>query len=121
MQKIKVNKDIFEALNFIFEEDNFEVFKKVNGELNKNSFLIAHSKVLEDGFSWTDKVSAINEIGLYELSLILEHGYELEKNPIDDLVALYKESNLSIVDQAFNDGIEYTLEVLGIKVKGINE
>lgn len=62
----------------------------------------------------------------------LEHGYEVEKNPYEHLYDYYVElkecedklENLGQSGSQFRQGwqsVEKTLEILGIKVKGIND
>ena len=108
MEKIKVEKEIFEALKF-WEERN-------RNSLEDVLYIRQH----QGGFI-SQKLAPINNLSIEDLCKCLIIGYELEETPEEKLLDLYKNSVINGYEGVqFRRGINETLKILDIKVKGIN-
>lgn len=77
---------------------------------------------------WDRKeTTPLNELSLKQLSTALIVGYEIEKTPHEVITLKY---NTSQDDYVYNqcpyskgvaDGIEFTINTLGVKIKGVND
>lgn len=107
-KKLKVDKDVYEAL---------ETVKKIYE--NDAKFLIElHSIEVK----WEGRFASLNKLGAYEFAKAMLIGYEVEKTPEEKLADLYiKLDKKDRFDYAYGRGIDAALNILDIKVKGINE
>ena len=108
MRNVKVNKETFDALKF------WE-----NGNINplETALDVRYS---EGGF-FTLKLKALNELSIECLCKCFINGYELlEETPEEELSRVFNMENITEIDIGFNKGMLRTLNVLGIKIKGIN-
>ena len=106
MGKVKVNKELFEALEF--------AENKVDGGLTKVIALFFDSE------EYANKV--IQPIYRYEIEYILEihkYGYELEETPEEKALEYYK--RMCPLGTYTRMCVQEILDILDIKVKGINE
>lgn len=118
MEKLRVDKNLYETLNKAYEK--FGEVTLANMFFNKKI----------EGYGFVGELQPLNDVTPNEFILILKYGYELEKTKEDELAETYifnlesAKTTLNINSQmelnSFNKGILYTLDVLDIKVKGIN-
>jgi len=107
MEKVKVNRKIFEAL------------KKWEHDSNKPLELGLVQKIKNQGFT-IDKYKSLNDLNIKDFCECLLNGYELEESPEEELARYYNMKNKNVMDDVFNSGIKCALNVLGIEIKGIN-
>ncbi|MEK5334412.1 hypothetical protein [Lysinibacillus sp. FSL W8-0992] len=124
--KVKVSREV---ANF------FEKCKN-SGDINwEDAVLHEHIKIFESHH--TKEAVEINPDALcmlqyspFELARILVLGYEIEQTPEEKILATYQRQQTQcdindICDKrartAYANAIVYTLDTLGIKIKGINE
>ena len=112
MDKVKVSKEVFEALQ------HAEGF--LNGDLKSVVIDIV------GGYKFTARENKpLNNIGKDLILKIYKYGYELEETPEEKLVKKYKACLVEgVADVVFLEraiGIVECLSTLGIKIKGINE
>ena len=107
MDKIKVSKEVAIAL---------EVALKVT---SKRNFFEEHSNKMQ----WTlEDYLPLNKISNWDMAQILINGYEVEETPEDRMLDFYNYYNGdSDYEKGFRDAVEYTLEQLRHKIKGIND
>ena len=107
MEKVKVNKELFEVLN------------------NVDTLSVCKSKA-EDFVFTSEKFLILNTVSFEKMMDIHYKGYELEETPEEKLISLFeKELNISSkygseISTGYVLGIQNTLDVLGIEIKGIN-
>ena len=107
MEKAKVNKEVFDAL-----ENWIEVYGK---RLNLALDVIYKHK----GF-YSKEYLALNSLSVEEICKCFMIGYELEETPEEELARYYNMESENIMDDVFNSGIRCALNTLGIQIKGIN-
>lgn len=107
MSKVKVSKEVATALDTALKV------------MDKEKFFEEHS----NKFRWTlDIYLPLNQISNWQMSQILINGYEVEKTPEEKLISVYNhQTENKFHDNAFNNGVIATLEILNIKIKGIND
>ena len=107
MEKVKVNKEVFDALeNFIEGYD-------------KRLHLALEVIYKQKGF-YSKEYLALNSLSVDEICKCLIIGYELEETPEEELARYYNMESENIMDDVFNSGIRCALNTLGIQIKGIN-
>lgn len=107
-KKLIVDRDVYEAL---------ETLKKIYG--NDDKCLI---KLHSTEAKWEGIFNSLNKLGTYEFAKAVLIGYELDKTPEEKLADLYNElDKKDRFDYAYGCGIDAALNILDIKVKGINE
>lgn len=117
VEKLKVSREVADAI------------EKLSG-LDASQILMAHS--IEGG--WPQKTNALNELSMEQLATALIIGYEVELTPHEEIAKEYKyaeqekdacfdasDENLAYENQGIMSGIEFTLNTLGITVKGVND
>ena len=110
MEKVKVSKEVFDALENALKIQNVD--RNVMLKLNLNRDFCGKRKIL-------------NDLSSIELAEILINGYELKKTPEEEMLELYKMAKvMTVVNGEYNygyiDGMKVTLDKFGIKIKGIN-
>lgn len=112
MEKIKVSKDVAKDLEFV-------------SQYSFDSTLEAHMKS-----EWSEHYSkGFKDLKTKDLASALINGYEVEETPEEKILETFKrqvywQKTNDIFDKrahtAYADAILYTLDTLGIKIKGIN-
>lgn len=110
MEKMKVSEELGKALDFLiksYERENDKILKY-------------HSNL---SYPWKGKtIEPLNKLSLEDMAKCLIIGYEVEKTPEEKLADLYiKLDKKDRFDYAYGRGIDAALNILDIKVKGINE
>ena len=111
MEKVKVSKEMFEAL------------KVMEGYTKKGILTLVEQKV-NDFQHKPFQFKILNSLTLEEVLDIYYKGYELEETPEEKLSKHYDVMKKHIVDpfdHGYVAGIESAIRMLGIKIKGINE
>lgn len=116
MEKVKLTKKQAEAL------------EQLRSEWSKGAIIRTHVES-----SWTiSKYRPLNELSIEELAKALINGYEVEQTPEEKLREYYELSNFLRYDKedlvptvrqrmiGEQMGVRKTLNILGIKVEGIN-
>lgn len=114
MEKLKVNKNVKEALDSILSRDRkeypFEYILEVQA---------THKSW--KGESW----KYLKELSVAEMAQALYVGYELERTKEDVIKDVYilhsTYSPLSIYSQGYKDAVENVLYILGIEIEGIGK
>lgn len=111
MEKVKVNKEVFDAL----EETKF-------WDDWSRTILKAHG-----GFIY--KRDILSKLDILVMARIALYGYQLDKSPEDILKEKYLENfeiacttpviRNQIKANSFNDGVVFTLKTLGIEIEGV--
>ena len=108
MEKVKVSKEVFEALENVQNTFDFDAIMRIN---------------CGGGFS-SEKYIVLNDLSSESVAKLLILGYELEETPEEKLSKHYDVMKKHIVDpfdHGYVAGIESAIRMLGIKIKGINE
>ena len=105
MEKVKVNRKIFEAL------------KKWEHDSNKPLELGLIQKIKNQGFT-IDKYKSLNDLNIKDFCECLLNGYELEESPQEKAVKHFK-TYCPVGTYTYSTVIEI-LDILEIKIKGIN-
>ncbi|WP_107842026.1 hypothetical protein [Metasolibacillus meyeri] len=111
-EKVKVSREIAEAMNSALKEYTKEVIVDT---------------VIKKGF--TGIREPLNRLGAFNISKMLVRGYEVdkitdEKEAKEYLSKIYNHNLIhdrTDTNIAFADGIEFAINLLGIKIKGIND
>ena len=105
-EKLKVSRAIADAMEKL-------------SDLDASQILMAHS--IEGG--WPQKTNALNELSMEQLATALIVGYEVEMTPHEEIAKGYNEYFIGEDKycEGYADGIEFTLNILGITVKGVND
>lgn len=111
-EKLKVSRAIADAIEYV---------KTLN---SINEILINHA-IADD--AWVREAEAVNVLTLSELATALIVGYEVEMTPHEVIASEYVTSqqdwvnNMHLHSKGFVEGIEFTLNKLGITIKGVND
>ena len=116
-EKLKVSRAIADAIETLGSDRN------VTGH-SVNAQLHLHAEC-----AWeTTERTPLNELSLEELATALIVGYEVEmtsheviEKQFSDCLGSEGLSEERLYDDGFADGIEFTLNTLGITVKGVND
>ena len=90
---------------------------------NKGIVLKTHADILfnEDLSSWKgENYKHLNELSLEDMAIALYVGYQVEESPEEKLLNLYGYYIENSDNGIEEDVIETVLEILGIKIEGIN-
>ena len=78
-------------------------------------------------YEWSEKIlphktdSALKDIDWLTLLALITGNYEVvELTPEQKIVEKLNEEIVSSMDSAFHEGVYFTLNTLGIKIKGVN-
>lgn len=111
-EKMKVSREVADVLDSLNRAD-----------LSTDTWLKMHS-----GGEWRSvKSKPLNTLSLEEFARALIVGYEVEKTPHEVIAVKYNTSQDDYVynqcphSEGFAEGIEFTLNTLGITVKGVND
>ncbi len=114
-EKVKVSREVEQALNAALEE--------YDGD--KNLVIENHN------YDWVFECAVLNNFDTLEIARMLINDYEVEQTPEEEIAEVYQEAKQnfrfkkSISNAAFNegicDGIITTLDLLNIKIDGVNE
>ncbi|MCT6924594.1 hypothetical protein [Metasolibacillus sp.] len=113
-EKVKVSREVAKAIEYVKENYKFESSLRVHLSENWHS---SHLRCLK-------------ELSTEAFVSLLLNGYEIEETPEEKLLATYQrqrtwqETNDPYdrrAHTAYGNAIVYTLDTLGIKIKGINE
>lgn len=120
--KVKLSREVAEALDSLRRQGggNYEIV----AAFIKRRKEIPEIKTLADAFE-------LNKISFDDILNALVNGYEIEKSPEDKVREYYERASkrfLSLEDGSYEDGyvsgvidaVEETLNLLGIKVPGVN-
>ena len=106
MDKIKVSKEVAEALNLAIKNCGKEHLFNIHS--NKSN--------------WADPANLpLNQLSNWKMAQILINGYEVEKTPHENLLELYEDYKVNSDDGIPELVVEKVLEILDIKIKGIND
>lgn len=118
-EKLKVSREVADVLDGLNRKD-----------LNTDTWLKMHS----EGEWVSAKCKPLNTLSLEEFARALINGYEVEMTPHELIQKAYKKSNvkrgvsvglndmiLAGAENGFMNGVEFTLNTLGIKIKGVND
>lgn len=113
MSKVVVTKEVAEAIERYLDGD----------DTYREKLLEDHAGNYSSGANWSDfydgKVyNALDSLSLMEMAEILVNGYEVEKTPEDKVRELFESSPFAIERKS---GIVRTLNLLGIKIEGVND
>ncbi|WP_431808777.1 hypothetical protein [Lysinibacillus sphaericus] len=79
-------------------------------------------------YEWSEKIlphktdSVLKDIDWYTLLALMTDSYEvIELTPEEKIAEKLNEEIVSSMDSAFHEGVYFTLNTLGIKIKGVNE
>ncbi len=108
--KSRVSKEVFQLLKRVEEEDDVE--RLVSAVADKSPYLYR-------------EYEEAKHLDLHELMKALVNGYEVEKTPEEKVREYYLDSTDSeVYSRAFtfhyDDAIRTTLDLLGIKIEGVN-
>lgn len=105
MEKIKVSKDIDNAIKLYLKYKNEESMLK--------------ERAKGDGFIGKD-FKILNELSVLDLANVLINGYEIELTNEEKLLKLYKQySTCEMIDEE-TDVVLKVLKLLKVEIKGIN-
>lgn len=125
-EKVKVSREVADALEklinnalVIFHGEQKTIENAITELIIRNSL----------GSTYHGECSVLNNLSTYEFSKILIVGYEVEQTPEEKLLSWYQEQNNiwgfhldgEVEARVTVQAIEKTLDILGIKIKGINE
>ena len=111
-EKLKVNHDIANALNHM------------PVELSTSEILKLHA---DNPYDWYNELKPLMDLKLEELATALIIGYEVELTPHEIINSRYNTSQQDWVNnkhfhsKGFAEGIEFTLNTLGITIEGVND
>ena len=107
MEKFKVDKKTFDALEK-WKEKRINPFKTAMELKSKGSVFISNDFL------------PLNNLDMEQLAKCLIVGYELKETPEEKLLNLYKMDSSNEYENGIDRGIKMTLDILNIKIKGIN-
>lgn len=107
-EKLKVSRAIADALNHM------------PVGLSVSEILKLH---VNNPYGWCNESKPLTDLKLEELATALIVGYEVEMTPHEEIAKGYNEYFVGEDKycEGYADGIEFTLNTLGIIVKGVND
>lgn len=111
-EKLKVSREVADGIEYV-------------KTLNSIEDILANHSIDDD--AWVREAKVVNDLSLTELATALIVGYEVEMTPHEVIAAEYVTSqqdwvnNAHIHSKGFVEGIEFTLNTLGMTVKGVND
>lgn len=122
-EKLKVSREVADAIETIGRDRNV-MGRSVNAQLQFHA---------ERSWKSVER-EPLNALTLEEFATALIVGYEVEKTPHELIQKAYKKSNVKRgvsvglndmilvgAENGFMNGVEFTLNTLGITVKGVND
>lgn len=111
-EKLKVSREVADAIERV--KINFSFEEIIASQIKKN---------LKGAPKWTGYFKPLNNLSAEQLATALINGYEVEITPHEVIAKEYIGllADTSYYGDGFADGIEFTLNTLGIKVKGVND
>lgn len=119
VEKLKVSREVADAIEYI-------------KTLNSIEDILANHSIGDD--AWVREAKVVNDLSLTELATALIVGYEVEMTPHEEIAKEYanakaeeslgyvlKDELLAFRNLGVVKGIEFTLNTLGITVKGVND
>ncbi|SCY99219.1 MULTISPECIES: hypothetical protein [unclassified Lysinibacillus] len=105
-EKVKISREVAEALQTVLPNGN------ISGCIEK------HVR----GWDYEPKLP-LNKLSTEEFARCCLIGYEIEETPEEQLASVYQRNKGSLIltNEGLAEGIKFTLEMLNIKIKGINE
>lgn len=114
MEKVKVSREVADAVEY--EIQRLKDCTTLSTKAIKN--LILHDSI---NHSHRGGAKALNGIPTFDLAEILINGYEVEKTPEEKLLQEYLTGLLvGSGHRTYANAIKFTLDTLGIEIKGIN-
>jgi hypothetical protein len=112
VELITVSKNVAEALDKV-KEDHVNNFERIV-EYHMDKFP-----------EWSYELTPLNSLSLDSMIRALYIGYEIEKTPEEKVKELYGSYHVGAMsgeryDEGAQDAIERMLEIIGMKVEGIN-
>lgn len=115
-EKLKVSREVADVLDSLNRKD-----------LSTDTWIRMHS----EGEWVSVKNKPLNTLSLEEFATALIVGYEVEMTPYEEIAVIYKRhhqkskgvsgSTEKCFSKGYVKGIKFTLEKLGITVKGVND
>jgi hypothetical protein len=118
MEIVKVQKDVFEALNDV-----------INCGYTKDDIMRLHATRKEPKDDWKSGWKPLNELSVSDMAKALFVGYELDRTAEEKIVEYYKmylEWSKSEDHDVYPEGshkveaVIYVLDTLNIQIKGVN-
>lgn len=113
-EKIKVSREVAEAIEYLLNHKDYGY--------TKETLLVSHA-VMEkyEKRSWAEEVKSLNNVDLLVLAEILVNDYEVELTP-HEKVRKFVEGYQDIDDfsHGIRVGITEVLDILNIKIEGVN-
>ena len=103
------------------QADAIKILKGSNTSMTEE--IEFHISVREGyGNRWLNRYDSLNELTIEEFTIAVLVGYEVKKTPEEELYQYYTTHNNSFyqTDKTMAKGIKKALEILDIKVEGIN-
>lgn len=112
-EKVKISREQEKLLN-----ERISHYKQQGLNLNQIVSCVFDDKKSRGFFEGT----SFHNMGTFDFMKILTGQYEVEQTPEDKLQILYKDCKYShdSDDETFAKGIKTALNILGIKIKGVN-
>lgn len=121
-EKLKVSREVADAIEYLGKvECDFEEVMELHVSAGWSNFS-------------DERVTELDGLTTRELAIALINGYEVEMTPHELIQKAYKKSNvkrgvsvglndmiLAGAENGFMNGVEFTLNTLGITVKGVND
>lgn len=114
MTKIKVSRKVADALDYLLAS---ELYRE-----NRSHILKVQAR---SGPAWHTNTPAecLNGVDIMTIAEALVNGYEADMTPEEKLADKYSSIRHyeSAKTKGFIEGIEYAIDTLGLKIKGIND
>ena len=119
-EKVKVSRELAKAIEIVTTKHDESYLLWLHRQIQRTG------SGWETGYPGCDSLDGISTIKFAE---ILINGYEVEETPEEKILKTYQSKNdgrlqsddMKWINDAYTNGIVFTLEMLGIKIKGINE
>lgn len=116
-EKLKVSREVADAI---------EAARK---SMSDEALLTYHAEgiVTSESFWAAKEIAALNQLSPYQLATALIVGYEVELTPHEVIASEYVTrqqdwiNNMHLHSKGFVEGIEFTLNTLGITVEGVKQ
>jgi hypothetical protein len=120
-EKVRIPRKVAEAIEYLLSHKHYGY--------TKEKLLVSHAEMEKyPKRYWTEEARPLNNIGLLVLAEVLVNGYEVEKEPEDMLLKEYKSMNGAATPKTEfgraaierRKGFLTALDILGVKVEGVN-
>lgn len=118
-EKLKVSREVADAIERIKVKFDFE------------EIMAAYIRAKDMDNEWAGGYKSLNTLEIEELATVLINGYEVEMTPHEEIAVIYKHhypksrdgsgSTQKYFSKGYVKGIKFTLEKLGITIKGVND